>query len=645
MSSIDNLLRSFNNDLYGNTPELHDIYNKIYDSNILHGIEYEFLIKCINTNCVNIKDYNRLKKIINKLLKSDLKDEIIKHLSDVDIIKKTYGNTFFDDAYIKNFVYNSHKDVGFIFNDNQMDAIDNILNHLKSKDKLYLLNGYAGTGKSTIIIKLIVFLLKYGYLSSVVLTAPTNKASNILKSKFQDEVNNLVNYIYESENKDYSFEDGLQMLKKKNINIAFTTIHQLLNYKQLYDNEGNKLFVKVKASDIGKYDLVIIDECSMLSKKIIKDIYDDIMIKKNNYKIVFVGDPAQLPPVNEKNSMLFCVEINKDKNDDDFHKYVANINSYTLTKIMRTSVPNIIGICTNVRNWLFALEKPTPQKFVGKGVVLYNGKSKKGRRSWIKNYVKNVSNNDNYSNIILTWTNRQGKIYNEHIRSELFDNPDKYQIKDILILTDFYSAKSYDKSIKESIRFHTSEQVQILNIRVLNKFKLSKFSNVIHQNLDNYSKKYKALIDTINASYEKVKVYEILVTKLNNDDYNVYNNVGKIYIIHEDSMDDITSLKNNISCSINNYKKQINISYPSMVERFNEHVIQPLWKEYNEILNNKFANVGYGYSITVHKSQGSTYYNVFIDMKDIGLNMNINEMKRCAYTAMSRTSNQLHVLL
>jgi hypothetical protein len=40
-------------------------------------------------------------------------------------------------------------------------------------------------------------------------------------------------------------------------------------------------------------------------------------IRKNNAKIIFSGDPAQLPPINERTSSLF---INH-KEDLTFHKY------------------------------------------------------------------------------------------------------------------------------------------------------------------------------------------------------------------------------------------------------------------------------------------------------------------------------------
>ena len=56
-----------------------------------------------------------------------------------------------------------------------------------------------------------------------------------------------------------------------------------------------------------------------------------------------------------------------------------------------------------------------------------------------------------------------------------------------------------------------------------------------------------------------------------------------------------------------------------------EKKINKLYKEYQLNIVDCFAQLNYGYCITVHKSQGSTFKNVFIDMNDILDNNNKNE--------------------
>jgi ATP-dependent exoDNAse (exonuclease V) alpha subunit len=75
------------------------------------------------------------------------------------------------------------------------------------------------------------------------------------------------------------------------------------------------------------------------------------------------------------------------------------------------------------------------------------------------------------------------------------------------------------------------------------------------------------------------------------------------------------------------------------------HITKKLWKDYHKNLVAPFANVNYGYAITCHKGQGSNFFNVFVDVDDIVKNGRENETKKCLYTALTRASNELHMLL
>lgn len=55
----------------------------------------------------------------------------------------------------------------------------------------------------------------------------------------------------------------------------------------------------------------------------------------------------------------------------------------------------------------------------------------------------------------------------------------------------------------------------------------------------------------------------------------------------------------------------------------------------------KFANVRNSYSTTIHKSQGSTYHTVYIDLPDLMRNPKRNELLRLLYVAISRASHKI----
>lgn len=60
-------------------------------------------------------------------------------------------------------------------------------------------------------------------------------------------------------------------------------------------------------------------------------------------------------------------------------------------------------------------------------------------------------------------------------------------------------------------------------------------------------------------------------------------------------------------------------------------------------LKEAFHNIAYGYALTAHRSQGSTFQHVFIDAGDILLNKNVQERTKCLYVACSRASKTLSI--
>ena len=85
--------------------------------------------------------------------------------------------------------------------------------------------------------------------------------------------------------------------------------------------------------------------------------------------------------------------------------------------------------------------------------------------------------------------------------------------------------------------------------------------------------------------------------------------------------------------------------FPDKNTLIEEQIIKPLWRQFHKNIISPFANVNYGYSITCHKGQGSSFYNVFVDTVDIMSNIKTLEMRKCLYTALSRTTNELHILV
>ena len=143
--------------------------------------------------------------------------------------------------------------------------VDNIINIFKFSN-LVLLEGGPGTGKTTLVINLILNLLKNNSYLNIGLSAPTGKATARLKE--------TLNY----------------RVEKQNINSGIIECQTLHSWIYNSNNMSGKLKLNLKDLDI-----MIIDECSMLSINILESVLELI---NRDCKLILVGDANQLPPIN-----------------------------------------------------------------------------------------------------------------------------------------------------------------------------------------------------------------------------------------------------------------------------------------------------------------------------------------------------------
>ncbi len=535
------------------------------------------------------------------------------------------------------------------FTQNQKEAITGLLYFLsKSDDKIYGLFGYAGTGKTTIIVELIKNLLTQKYIKSIIFTAPTNKALNVIKNKFASAIKEIFNFLDLEFDEKNSFETNLEKLKKYKIKIDFATIHRLMKYKTEFNIDGEMIFVREKDNLLENYDIVVIDECSMVSINLIFDVISEI--NKLKTKIIFLGDPAQLPPVNERLSSLFMnkqniltienikkyiINIDKEKYEL-FCNIIINMNIFVLKEIIRTKNNSIINACNLVRDWIFGtndfydINNYCDDNFK----IFPYDKTLKTNTEWYKTFESIIKIESD--TIIITWTNDETNKYNEYCRKLLFKKSvlDKYVIGDILILNEFYNINSF--------KMNTSEKIIVNNVEMI-EFQIEKLSDKLNKSirvLKNYrpiETKYKNFIESINNLQLVIKCYKLKVLKI--DD----NTNHDINIIIDEEKEKHKNIIMNIIEEIKKFR-QIIIE-TTQLSSIDSLLIQPLWKEFYSKYIDPFASVSYGYAITCHKAQGSNYKNVFVDFADISKNRNDDEMKRCMYTAMSRTIDKLYILI
>jgi hypothetical protein len=582
------------------------------------------------------------------------------------------------------------------FTKDQRKAIKKILKFLPDfNSKSYGLYGYAGTGKTTIIVEILTFLLKNKIIRSVAFTAPTNKAVNVIKSKFRNNMKELYESYFDKEIlNNFNFDETIDKFHEIGISIDFITIHKLLKYEIDYGYDGEIIFNKgTDGSLINNYEVIIIDECSMIPTTLIESIFNElrnnVRKKCDNYKkipkIIFSGDPAQLPPVNELLSIVFMkdksefkydeylTKIKDDKHDfkeyvTDLHKHkyelltddITNMKSITLKKVMRSKLDSVTNICYQIRLWAIdKIKTPELQKHIKNGVYVYkhDNKIKKINNDWFKKCLEYYESGQN-CNIILCWTNRQTDEYNTTIRKLLFGKKDidRFVINDILMLNDFYNLDDgttniYNKSEDdENNKFYTSEQIKIVEIEKITK-NIQNFSIKINKKASNlknnkiYESAFKTTIDIINSNTTRNYLcWKLHVTRISESTEDL-NEINTIYVLDDKSIKKWTAECDFVSNNIKKLRKNLISKFPDKTNIIEQHIIKPVWKELHKNMVQPFANVNYGYAITCHKGQGSNFYNVFVDTDDILKNGKDTEAKKCLYTAMTRASNELHILL
>lgn len=150
-------------------------------------------------------------------------------------------------------------------------AIDAMLDFLADPSKnFFLLAGYAGTGKTFCVQSLIPKVR-----GRLIFTAPTNKATKVLRDT-------LTTDSYKPECR---------------------TIYSLLGLKLEANGEVKELSMPEDPVDLTLYKAVIVDEASMVNTPLFNFIR--ATARDQGIKFIFMGDPAQLPPVGEVRSPIW----------------------------------------------------------------------------------------------------------------------------------------------------------------------------------------------------------------------------------------------------------------------------------------------------------------------------------------------------
>jgi len=446
-----------------------------------------------------------------------------------------------------------------------MDYVDG-----NSDKDMLVVTGWAGCGKTFLISRLVEWLV-YSKKMVVAVTAPTNKAVDVLRS----------------------------MSEIQHRNLTFSTLHKLLGLKENYDFHGRLHFKPdpTENPSIEEYDVLIVDETSMLDNSLFKYIIDTL--KKNNLKVVFVGDPAQIPPINSGDAMPFILKFQRE----------YNMQLLQLTHMHRQALENpILRLATHIRENL--TEEHTTFNIQTEihetgGIIAIRKSEKDIIYSICDAYFANDIFKE-YSDFmkVTAWRNVTVNAINDKVRRLIYKRSEMPAI----MIGEKLLANEPIKCISKML-FSTNAEFEVISYKI--------------ENI-----KVRSVINNKILFVHEIKYYQCIVKGTQKSNVRAFGKPVEIKIIHEDSLHLFNSCMEQTKTEVlklNNF------------ERIKG------WQEYYT-LKNTFADVKYNYAITTHKAQGSSYESSMIIDWDILTSNRIIERNRIRYVGLTRPRKYLFLI-
>lgn len=469
----------------------------------------------------------------------------------------------------------------FVLNEQQKNVIAQIDDFINNPNEFAMtISGWAGTGKTTL---MEIVNRRYWMGHTVHFAATTHKAAGVLKEKVGKKVftvNSLFGIMIETD------MDG------ENYDVSRKA-------RKLSDD-------KVKPNSI-----IIIDEASMLS---IQNYIDVILkAKERKCKIIFIGDSAQLSPVNEDDiSIVF-------RNVD--HRIVE------LTQVMRTDDDAILDESKTIRTE-GGFTYNTHINENGDGVRYINSNDTKSILDVIDTHIDGLKDNPNYFRV-LTYTNANVEKLNRVIRKKLgYDglNPQPGEplmaysnwgyegmglsgVVYTIVNSEAYTCKCVLEERDEDVR----DMITYANAAPLDDYKLHIIDLEIE---DSLGKEITVpLIDVKNNEHNREIVVALAYEKVHQ--WNKYrdaeNKKDKLLCLDKiNAIDDFLFVNDNV------------------------------YDKYGALIQAKV--IDFGYAHTIHKSQGSTFTHVLINDDDISRCKDQNVKRQLRYVSLTRAQKSANII-
>ena len=254
------------------------------------------------------------------------------------------------------------------------------------RESAFILRGYAGTGKTTLVGALVRVLKKLE--REVVLLAPTGRAAKV-----------------------FSAYAGFPAY----------TIHKVIYRQHTFNGEGTRFSLGFNKL---RHALFVVDEASMVADAgdgasvfgsgLLLDDLIRYVYEGEGCKLLFVGDTAQLPPVGE--------ELSPALRRDVLRRYGLNLAEADLTEVVRQSADSgVLANATRLRRLLAEGREDLPRICGSRdGEVRFLPGNE-----LIEELVSAYSEYGTDGTIVVTRSNKRANIYNNGIRARIFDREEE----------------------------------------------------------------------------------------------------------------------------------------------------------------------------------------------------------------------------
>lgn len=332
--------------------------------------------------------------------------------------------------------------------------------------------------------------------------------------------------------------------------------------------------------------VIICDEASMISDDLFKLLLK--VCKEYNSKILFVSDKAQLKPVDSNRvSLVYSIK-----------------DSFNLTKIYRQDSDNaLLPILQTLRE----SEIDRFETTIGdKGSLICEPNFKKFFNLCKDGIYRAIKDQNIFEAKVLAYTNNRVNNYNKFLTKTLFEDSKEYHRFEILMGYENLDFNGYN--FWNSMDYIIVDKPKEIDINIPNFIKLPGYNLSLYDKGNDEVNSIDILSKEIDGSYFESlaqKIEEIRLEAIEAKKYYRSKAWKKYYSTY------------------NSFTTPINLFY-------NNRVIRK--KSFDR-----------GYAITVHKSQGSTFNNVYIDMFDINQCSDIETLRQLQYVSLSRTRNNAYI--